>query len=446
MAIGIVEATAAVLVLGGLGVVCFGVLRTWIAGTLAAVTLVPYSVWVGSTSGVSHVGVAAPAWNVMTYSIPLLGLLIYAAGIRGLGLPKLLLTVGLCYFSAMTLVVWAPTQLVWSGSEHVILGLIAAVGGAALAIRDTRDRGNQSWLRTTILGLLLVQTVFVSAQFLGYPLSPHSEVDYFLDEGRAIGTFNHPGVLGKYCMLYTVVLLPGTVEERGRTRGLAWLGLFLCVGLSGATMARANTVAIVLAIALWLVLQRRGYPGGNKLAVALVAMIFSVPALAAALARFEIDSGGEREHLLAVARPLVEQFALTGFGPNTYVEHVGAYDAVTAAGYPVHNSLLLALIESGILGAVLIFAPLLIAAWASLSRIRMPDWGGHHARAVFCFLPGIMLILWTGWGLSAGGVYIALCFFLGVAWGAMRAESITTDGSHGKSGKNAPLASARRAT
>src|SRR5207249_6084713 len=112
-----------------------------------------------------------------------------------------------------------------------------------------------------------------------------------------------------------------------------------------------------------------------------------------------------------------------GIGPNSYVSVVSAYDAVTASGYPVHNTFLLTTAELGVLGAFLFWLPiagLLVAAWTSRKRAGL---AGSFAIAIVASAPGLYVVNATGWAILRGPLLPLWFVICGLAYSQIGSAS-----------------------
>ena len=83
---------------------------------------------------------------------------------------------------------------------------------------------------------------------------------------------------------------------------------------------------------------------------------------------------------------------------------LGPTDPLTALGWPVHNSFILAAVELGLLGALLFFLPVI---WSILRAIKLSvgrSPGKGESRLLLSTAPGLLIIGLTGWGLLADSI------------------------------------------
>ncbi|WP_309081085.1 hypothetical protein [Zhihengliuella sp.] len=370
--------------------------------------------------------VGPPVPTATTYGAMLVGcLLAYALERRRLPVPKtFLFFIGAVAFAMFA--VWEGSVLQWSGVLALVLGILAWGFGRVLG-RDIYSNGASArYLLVGMVLLLLVQLGVSTAQVLEYEvpswiIGTDRSIESLL--GRASGTVGHPANLAKIAFLVCVVALPFTLASRRDVRSAAWWVVALSLITSGLTISRANLAAHFLLVGLWVVTL----PGKARfvtrlaagLALAATALIFLPPVLD----RFEIDeTGGQRPVLLEAAWVQLSQNLWEGTGPNAYISVVGAFDAVTASGLPVHNAFLLYTAELGLVLAVLFYAPILLLFLRALKRSRRRT-RFSAGRALVFALPGYLMITLTGWSLMANFSLVATMLVFGIYDAAFRMES-----------------------
>lgn len=375
-----------------------------------------------------HYGIAPSAPTVYVY-LPIL--LALSLALRRSNLPGALYWMVALFWVYLLVglgLIWESNQTQISGALHLATASIAFVVGFQLAKDGFFTGTRYERALRVLLAFMTTQVVFCAAQLAGLAGSLFNYTQVYLDEGRAVGTFDHPSTLGKVALLTLIVALPGTSLHSRAASRTAWAIAGMCIAVSGLTLARANTVGIIAAVVAWVIIDR-GATGGISRKVSTLAAVcaVSVPAIEAALARFSVDrSGGQRELLTQVGLPFVREYFIAGMGPNYYVEIVGQFDATTASGYPIHNTFLLASAELGALGAILLFLPLLWTLLLAIRRWRRPDLGGAWARALLVAVPALALVTWTGWGMLSGGTLTLWFLILGVCAGSMSQETAHT--------------------
>lgn len=271
-------------------------------------------------------------------------------------------------------------------------------------------------LARIVVVIIAFELVVTILQLAGMPVFPTSGRTLQLEGGRVNGTFSHPSTPGKVITLLLVFLLPATRAEERSTRRLAYFGVVAGAVPVFASLSRANTVALLAMILVWSLIQPReryltarfALPGAVG-----IGLLFFVDDI---LGRFAADPvGGKREHLLEVALYQLTLTPLFGVGPGLYLHTVGQYDQLTSEGWPVHNIFVLETVELGFVGAVLLFSPLLMTFVAALRARRSTSEGGDFSRAVIAYVPALVLIGTTGWGLIDVSMGAMLMFTLGFA-------------------------------
>lgn len=319
-------------------------------------------------------------------------------------------------WSLLLMCVYWPTDEKNLGNyANLLLAVGAYMIGKWVATQLSTMQDSTRIIAWLFLGLVVAQTLIMVLQTLGVPVFALEGRTAEFEGGRANGTLWHPAVIGKILILLMVLILPLTVAIDRRTRILANWGMFLAlvpVGLSGS---RSNFIAILAVIFVWILLRRR--TAGTSGRFWLIVLVGSVALffLDAIIARFQQDPlGGERGHFQEVALKLISEHFWLGVGPDAYIDRAGEFDALTAAGWPVHNVFLLWLAELGFVGAVLWLAPMVVLFVQALGRVRSSGEGGDFSRAYIAAVPGIVLMGVTGWGLAIPSTHFLWFFILGI--------------------------------
>lgn len=328
---------------------------------------------------------------------------------------------------------WQGTVPQWSGYVMLVGSVIAfGVGWAVGREAFTREKFALFFL-TLVLIVLIIQLGVSALQLAGVSL-PTGLVnsDRTLEQtvGRVSGTIGHPANLSKVAFVLMLVSLPFTSAASKKLSRLAFLCVALAALLGGLTVSRANLIAMAVLLAAWILT----FPGRARIGTRIGgAIVFAGAALVFAplvLERFQDDAdGGLRPLLLTAAwRQLANDF-LIGTGPNSYIAVVGRTDAATASGYPVHNALLLMTAELGLLLAVLFFLPLFtLLAWGLLRFGRSKEFL-YTPRVLVYSIPGLGVVLLTGWGMISVLVISLWMFtlgFLSSSRAGVALESITS--------------------
>lgn len=354
-----------------------------------------------------HVGIAAPSPRVMTYSIAFAVVMLtcLAVGRRtgGLAAPVVPLIV---FVSIWGLFVWDSTGAVHSGIVHILTGCVGWIVGLLLAAEIEKHPRGMKLLAGAVVGLILLQAAVTIAQTAGVPMFESTSViieDAAL-EGRASGTLGHPSTVGKVVFLMAMVLLPlGAHQDRGVrvTARLGFLASLIPLLLSGG---RANAAAVLATVACFVVLDPGASRWGNRWKVMYGALVVGAVSGSYWVQRFaEGEDGSFRRRFNETAWQYIQMSDWwRGAGPNSYVSAVGPLDPLAAQGWVVHNFALLAAVELGFIGALLICWPFVYAVGRAWRRRRQLGHSGAFARAVVAAFPGLLLITMTGWGMMSG--------------------------------------------
>lgn len=302
--------------------------------------------------------------------------------------------------------VWGGTPEQWSGFKLYVTAFLSFAVGRWLGANITENAA--FILACVLVGVCALQLVATVAQSQGVMLlrpGTGSDAVTWISSGRMVGLYGHPAILGKVMFLLFCFLLPLTTCQRDATRRLAYIALGFASLATLLTLSRANTVAIGIAIIVWVaigirsssVLPRLGVIVGTGAVIA----ANGGPLAALKDRQFEDPHGGFREPILQVGLAQIAKTPLAGTGPNYYGETVGQYDKLAARGFPLHNSFLYPVAELGIPLAMIFFLPLLIAVGYAIKRVVDRRSFDAQSGALFAIVPGVVLIAWTGWGLVA---------------------------------------------
>lgn len=319
-------------------------------------------------------------------------------------------------WSLLLMCVYWPTDEKNLGNyANLLLAVGAYMIGKWVATQLSLVQDSTRIIAWLFLGLVIAQTLVMVLQTLGVAVFALEGRTAEFEGGRANGTLWHPAVIGKILILLMILILPLTVAADRRTQVLANWGMFLAlipVGLSGS---RSNFIAILAVIFVWILLRRRTAGTSGRFWLIVVVGAVALFFLDAIIARFQQDPlGGERGHFQEVALKLISEHFWLGVGPDAYIDRAGEFDALTAAGWPVHNVFLLWLAELGFVGAVLWIAPMVVLLIQALGRVRSAGEGGDFSRAYIAAAPGIILMGVTGWGLAIPSTHFLWFFILGV--------------------------------
>ncbi|MBM0278549.1 O-antigen ligase family protein [Micromonospora tarensis] len=377
-----------------------------------------------------HVGIALPVFAPSTWMAALAGVSVVllarhwrrprwmAALMSGLGALVLCIGIG----SAMR--GGASTRELVGAVQYLSAPIAYAVGCLLVSHRSALAA-----LRLTSAGVIVAQFGCASLQRLGVPLNPMGTVEAARLLGdRTNGTLNHPVNLAKAIVL--VLALYYITNGPAARLGLQLPTLVGRYGIPGAALAttaltgsRTGLLAVLMLIVVGeLMLRRLGgsteVRGGRARRQTLIGMILlGVGVLAAApvfIVRMIADpAGGSRAQIMSSALQFLADRPWWGIGPNNYVEVVGRIDPIVSAGVPVHNGVLLAAVELGIPGAVILLTP--VSALAVLSVWKGVFWPTLIPAFCLAFTVAYFGIAATTYGVMAESMLPLWFLVVGVA-------------------------------
>jgi O-antigen ligase/polysaccharide polymerase Wzy-like membrane protein len=367
-----------------------------------------------------HVGIAQSVPAVATYTVVLLGIA-YILLLRTLHHPtargtpaSVLVFVGFLVVGLS--VIWQGTGEQLAGALQLGLGFCAWFVGARLGPPILAQERRVRWIANTIAGIVGIETLVALLQRIGVAINPMSAANAALLGDRVNGTTNHPDNLGKLLLLLLILCLGLMGTSNDRTRRTLWLSVVLMFIPLGLSQGRANLLAALTAILFWALLSGRRRSLAVRLGIPLAAILVVLPFASTIATRIQEDpNGGPRAGLAAAALAQIDRQPW-GIGPNAYVSVVSKYDAVTASGYPVHNTFLLTAAELGVLGALLFWLPvagLVTMAWISRER---PGFAGSFALAIVASAPGLYVVNATGWAILRGPLLPLWFLVCGIAY------------------------------
>lgn len=306
--------------------------------------------------------------------------------------------------SLLLFTVWGNTPEQWSGLKLYTTAIITFGIGRWLGQNLTENAALVlAWTSLSVCGLQFVAT---AAQSFGVMLTRpgNSNAALWVGQGRMVGLYDHPSFLGKTMFLQLCFLLPLAASNRALTRRLANIAIVLGAVATLLTVARANIVAIAIAIVLWTILTNRATTIATRLGItAIIGGVFVAmnagPIAALEARQLDDPTGGYRDTILDIGLGQIQSALMTGTGPNYYSEVVGQYDTLAANGFPLHNSFLYPIAELGLPTGLLFFSPLILAIGLAVQRVVKRGRLDPQSAAMFSVLPGIALIAWTGWGM-----------------------------------------------
>ncbi|MFI7487890.1 O-antigen ligase family protein [Micromonospora echinaurantiaca] len=402
-----------------------------------------------------HVGIAIPVFAPSSWLIALVvaSLVLLATTWRRLRWVAVLATgigaLALCIGIGMVVRGGASTRELVGAVQYLSAPLAFAVGCLFAMHRSAVPA-----LRLTSAGVIAAQFGCAVLQRLGVPLNPMGTVEAarFLGD-RTNGTLNHPVNLAKAIVLvlalYYLTTGPDSRLGLGRLQLPAIVGRYgvpaAALATTALTGSRTGLLAVLMLIVMGeLMLRRRGMAevgtGRGRRQTVIGLVLLGIGVLAAApvfILRMIADpAGGARAQLLSSALQFLASKPWWGVGPNNYVEVVGRIDPIVAQGVPVHNGILLAAVELGIPGAVVLFTPAsalaVLSVWKGVFRPTL--------LPAFCltFTVAYFGIVATTYGVVAESMLPLWFLVLGVATVWLVEDHQHQDRRRGARGGDAP--------
>lgn len=388
-----------------------GTVNTVMAIAMSTMCFLPKVLYGSTAADMTRSGIAGSEPRIMTYTV---GIAVIAAAGALFSRPSRgnrLFIPFIAFLMICFSFVWQPTGEVQAGMVHFLTAAAAWSAGLFTASRVERDEKTGKQFIFWILAAVLLQLVISVLQFAGLPLFPTNAATSELVGSRVNGSFGHPTTLGKVLLLFQMVCLPFTRSLESSTRKAAWIAVLAAFPMLILSGGRANFFSAIVMVLLWTLLLPRGRALASKFVIPLIVATVGFASAGVWVARFEEDpEGSTRQHFNEVAMALIPDNFLAGTGPNTYITTAGPTDMLTAQGWPVHNSVLLASVEIGVLGTILLFTPIVVGFFVGWSRRREDSNAGDFARAYVASAPGIALVALTGWGMMSD--ILALWLFL----------------------------------
>lgn len=295
---------------------------------------------------------------------------------------------------------------------NYVVYLLAWIVGMRISQSALDSNTNRRWFVWTLLFVVLAQTGVTALQTLGVPLFQLEGVTAELEGGRANGTMDHPGTLGKVLMLIAVLALPATLSPDLISRRVASVAVWLALVPVALTASRSNFVAYLAVVLVWAVIQPASKRFGGRLVLPMFVGIVALVFVDQIIQRFLADpSGGQREHFSIVTLEYLPRVLWTGVGPGQFTSYFGQFDALIAQNWPVHHVGLLLLSELGLLATVAFLLPVIVLFATALRGGKNSRIG--DARALLALLPSLVLVSVTGWGLMYPNVFTLLMFVFG---------------------------------
>ncbi|WP_207345852.1 O-antigen ligase family protein [Arthrobacter sp. E3] len=362
-------------------------------------------------SSTSHVGVAQGQPQL---TLPLLLAVIFAGifivrqrkntGVRLIAIP-------IIYLILAWVLIWQHSATVNAGFIHYLGGGVVWFVGYTIAKYRQADVTWDRHISVAIFAVLLLEFVVVSAQMMGLSVGVFGEAQVAGNIMRPGGTFGHPGNLGKALLLILPFVFQFVRSADVLARRVSKCSLSLVILMTALTFGRANMIGVVIAVLLWIVLNKNKNGLDAKFKSIFLLILICLPFFSIYLLRFEDDpTGGERPELQSEALMQISQNLWGGTGPNNYVEVVGRWASSTSAGFPVHNAFLLLVAEMGVIGALSFLFPFVVVVILSLRSLSSSRATVESPMIYFvAIIPGIIIAAASGWGLLSGNVYLLAC-------------------------------------
>lgn len=405
VALGACAVIAAVIVVSRIGLIPTLVYATFFSLALVPVSLIP-------DSGDFHVGIAgsSPDLRLFTLVIAVASILLTFTARPPLisAFVPLLLWIVLGW-----LFIWPPDPPGLAGVVQLVIAILAW-GIGMRAARSDPDSRLRRGLVVVIIVVVLAHSGVAILQALGADINAVASADQEILGSRVNGLSNHPNNLGKILVVCITLLLASAHTVTGRARRMVWATIAVAFVPLVLAQGRANLAAAAALVAGWALLQ----PSLNlsrKLSVLLGLGVAGLAASGVVISRFEEDpTGGVRGQILDYAARIVSAFFWNGTGPNRYtIENA----PLSGSFIPVHNSFVLALAELGVVGFVLLFAPIAVMTFRAWKRRRITTPAGDGARAIVASAIPMFMIGYTGWGMLATSVLSLTMFSFGLMWG-----------------------------
>ncbi|MEI6535719.1 MAG: O-antigen ligase family protein [Verrucomicrobiaceae bacterium] len=360
-------------------------------------------------------------WRTYTLLIIAMGIVVVLRSGFGCFSPMHLLFAGWTVYGLVY--VWNDTPLVYAGFLQLMIGVLAWGVGVAVA-RMRHTAAVERAILFVLAGVVVFETMLCILQYGGLPINLGPEAGIL--GTRVRGTTNHPNTLGKLLFILLILLLPLTASRSAKVGRWAIISAGLLFVPFGLAQGRANLAALIGALLIWAVLTpNTRFSTSRRLALIPVAAIGIAATAGSVAARFEEDpTGGARSRLYEIAADAIPDHLWFGVGPNSYVVEIAQF---YGSFIPVHNSFVLLLAETGVIGVALYFGPLLVAVARAITTARR----NRYSRALVSTFPGWLMIGMTGWGLLGNSV---LPFFMfAVAYTAERSRVVAREqgGSEG---------------
>ncbi|MGB0466841.1 MAG: O-antigen ligase family protein [Pontibacterium sp.] len=257
-----------------------------------------------------------------------------------------------------------------------------------------------------IQGLIAIEQKFIGAIFtaerMGIAATLKSQLGSTIIT-RVSGTFGQPNALAMFINQLIVIAAFATLTEPRFYRKLLMAGgIGLAILAELFTASRGGWISLAFAFFVCFVLwqSKRGQSVFVSVATVGLGSVFSFGALFAASQSFRdrllLDDHGTadvRQPLMDVAINMMKENPLTGVGLNHYTYYMAEYDRTMEAIasnylYPVHNTFLLTLAETGVLSVIFFVSLLGVMIWTAFKVFQRSS-GVIEVMSIGC-LGGIL--------------------------------------------------------
>ena len=395
----------------------FGLQRSVIVFGLTCIVVRPVNfIGFGTASTMSHTTIAAGRVSISTHDVALLFVAVFAglSVLRRFRLEFLIVAV-----ASLSIAVLQSNLKPWVAEgilQWVFLGVCWAFG-SAVSRAVSSGRLSERFVAGTLLLCVGLHALAACAQFAGFGRVYESTLAGG-DLSRMTGLAGHPGNLGKIILLLMMLILPLSSSTDRTVRRLAWTALGLSLTTEALTFSRANVLATAVLFLGWMIFNRRSSTI-NRAAILASATVAAIPVVQILIERQQYDpDGGLRPALMKSAMIQLHETFWWGIGPNNYIEKVGQFDPYAAGGLPVHSTFVLMLVELGAIVAVVAAIPFVLII---IRAVRTAHANRGHAYAVgfLLSLPGLVIIMQTGHGMTSEVVAPTFFFAIGFIWSSL---------------------------
>ena len=400
-----------------LTLVVAGVSRTLLWGCVLTTTVAPFPiVYLAEREGSYVVGVASPEPTITSFSVAIVAAAVFGLVIYGRPKGTMLVVPALIAGILGAVLLWPNELSIESGAIHFVTSCLAWIVGLAYSVVFSRDAPDRPTLYLLLAVALAIALPSWWQWFQGVGAEDFGD--------RTGGIFQHPGTTGKVAVILICIALPMTqsADPVARRVAIAVSG-FAALGTL-PSLSRANVIAVVGITFGWFLLNRTRFRLRTATSGGLLAIVLAAVFLPPIIDRFRADpEGNDRPELLEAALRQLPDFWLFGTGPNSFVQTISAREPIVAqTGFPVHNSIVLGVMELGAL-VVAALVPLAVAlvsvalAFGNRRRLMKP-----YSDALLLLILGVVFIGLTGWGMLRQPIPELVLFACAILWANAKKE------------------------